>query len=97
MRLDETYIEQLQCRGIAIIPEELKQILLDRLGQDDEQYEYTEQDLYEQARTIIQRYHTPKGRLELLYRVDHLEMQLESVRNRIWRELLDLGEIDETF
>lgn len=59
MKLDVFYIEQLQSMGTAVIPEELKQIILDRLGQEDEQYAYMEQDLYEQARTIIQRYHTP--------------------------------------
>jgi hypothetical protein len=97
MKVDKAYIEQVRSMGNIEIPEELEQMLIERLGQEDEQYEYTEQDLYEQARKIIQRYHTPEGRLELRYHVDQLEMQLEFERNRIWRELLDLGEIDETF
>lgn len=41
MKLDDFYIEQVQSMGTAVIPEELTQMLLDRLGKEDEQYEYT--------------------------------------------------------
>jgi len=69
------------------IPQELAEILINRLGEAPEPYEYTEQDLWEQARKIIARYSTPKGRLELIYGVDKLEKQLAVLNSQIRKEL----------
>lgn len=81
MIVDSKYVEELR-RNRIDIPQELEDILLDRLGDEPESYSYSEQDLYEQARKIVQRYSTPKGRLELLYGADIWENKLE-------KELLD--------
>lgn len=64
MVIDSRYIEKLR-QNTTVISQELEDLLIDRLGEEPEPYTYTEQDLYEQARKIIQRYNSPKGRLEL--------------------------------
>ena len=92
MVVNSTYIQRLRTQGRYHISQELEEILLDRLGTEPEPYEYTEQDLAEQARKIINRYETPKGRLELLYRVDELQMKLESLQNR---NAMEVNEAEE--
>jgi len=96
MVIDSGYIQELR-RNAMEIPEELAEILIDRLGAEPEPYTFTEQDLWEQARKLIMRYGTPKGRLELAYGVDQLEHQLESLHSQIWRELTRDEEDSDSF
>lgn len=86
MIVDKKYIKQLRKYNSRITPE-LESILIDRLGEDPEPYQYSEQDLMEQTRKIISRYRTPVGRLELLYGLDILEAQLAAVRLKIMNEV----------
>jgi hypothetical protein len=79
------------------IPAELAEILIDRLGEEPESYAYSEQDLWEQARKLITRYDTPKGRLELMYGVDKLERELDALRSQIWEKLAQYKEDAEGF
>ena len=86
MVIDKSYIDTLN-RTTKRISQELADILLDRLGQEPKPYSYTEQDLREQSRKIIDRYQTSKGRLELVYGIDKLEIQLEMLQSQIQHEL----------
>jgi hypothetical protein len=96
MVIDSGYIQELR-RNAMEIPEELAEILIDRLGEEPEPYTFTEQDLWEQARKLIMRYGTPKGQLELVYGVDQLENQIESLHSQILRELSRDGEESDSF
>lgn len=87
MIVDSKYLGKMR-QNMQKIPEELENILIDRLGEEPEPYTYSEQDLYEQTRKIIKLYDSsPKGRLELIYGVDKLERQLEILQSKIWHEL----------
>jgi len=91
MVVDKKYIKELRRNRIEISIE-LEEILIDRLGEEPEPYSFSEQDRYEQSRSIIERYRTPKGRLELLYGVDKLEGQLKYMYSRIQWELREKEE-----
>ena len=87
MILTKSYIRHLRTEGRLTIPQELEEILLDRLGVEPAPYSYSEQDLAEQTRKLINRYETARGRLELLYRVDQLREELQALDDQISREL----------
>ena len=93
MVVDIRYVEKLRQNRIEV-SQELEDILIDRLGKEPEPYTFSEQDLYEQARKIIERYRVPKGRLELLYAIDKLEDRLEIIHSQIQ---LELGSNEEDF
>jgi len=60
------------------IPLELETIPLDRLGEEPELYEYSEQDLWEQSRKLINCYQTTQGRLEVSGGLDNFETELKA-------------------
>ena len=92
MVIDGSYIDGLRRNRIEI-PEELEEILIDRLGEEPTPYTYSEHDITEQSRKLIQKYWTPQGRLELKYGVDKLQNRLEMLQSQIQRELSD-GVVD---
>jgi hypothetical protein len=89
MIVDKIYVQNLRNDGRHGIPVELEEILINRFGEEPSPYTYSEQDLYEQIRKVINRYETPRGRLEILYGVDLLENQLNSLNLQITSELMD--------
>lgn len=91
MIVDNKYIEKLRRNRIEV-SQELEDILIDRMGEEPEPYTFSEQDLHEQTRKILQRYSTPRGRLELLYGVDKLENRLEILNSQITYELREKEE-----
>ena len=97
MIVDAHYIQQLRESALLHIPKELEEILIDRLGKEPEPYEFSEQDCAEQTRKIINRFRTPKGRLELLHKVDILEAALESIQGKIWLEMNRFKEEENDF
>jgi hypothetical protein len=97
MVVTKGYIQRLRVNARLSISPELEQILIDRLGEEPEPYMYSEQDIHEQTRKIINRYQTPRGRLELLYELDKLEGKLEALHSVIARELLSGRETDDDF
>ena len=90
MIVDNKYVQRLRTSGGCDIPLELEEILIQRFGEEPYPHTYTEQDLYEQTRKVINRYTTERGRLEILYGVDILENTLESLKIQIASELIDL-------
>lgn len=91
MVVDKMYIEKLKksCSHDGVkFTSELEQLIYDRQGTEPEPYQYTEQDLHEQARKLVMRYQTPKGRLELLHGLDQLEEEIQSIENSIANQLL---------
>ena len=54
-------IEDLRIHGRKKINSELEALILEQLGSDPYPYAYSEQDIYEQMRKIIQNYHETHG------------------------------------
>lgn len=92
MIVDKKYVQKLRTSGRRDIPVELEEILIERFGEEPYPETYTEQDLYEQTRKVINRYATSEGRLEVVYGVDLLEKKLEWLKSKIKRELIDSKE-----
>ncbi len=65
MIVDRLYINRLRRNRIEV-SEELEKILINKLGTEPEPYEFSEQDLYEQVRMIIQEFRSSEGRLNLI-------------------------------
>ena len=97
MIVDKKYVQKLRTSGRRDIPVELEEILIQRFGEEPYPETYTEQDLYEQTRKVINRYASAKGRLEIIYGVDLLENTLECLNFQITRELIDSGEYSSDF
>lgn len=53
MTITRTQIEQMRRHGRLRIDAELEQLILDEFGVEPHPYEYTEQDLHEQIRKLI--------------------------------------------
>jgi hypothetical protein len=60
MVLTKKHIQKMRLYGLVSISKELEQILRERLGTEPEPYEYSEQDIAEQSRKIIQEYQRKK-------------------------------------
>jgi len=54
-------IQDLRIHGRKKINSELEALILDQLGSEPYPYTYSEQDIYEQMRKIIQNYHETHG------------------------------------
>ena len=54
--LTKKNIARLRSHSKYIIPQELEDLLLEKFGQDPKPYVYTEQDIYEQSRKILEQY-----------------------------------------
>ena len=59
MIMTHKYIDQLENYHRKLFPDELKQLLLEQLGEEPEYYERSEQDIHEQSRHIIYHYFNP--------------------------------------
>ena len=56
MTITRTQIEQMRRHGRLRIDAELEQLILDEFGVDPHPYEYSDQDLHEQMRKLINEY-----------------------------------------
>ncbi len=92
MIVDRKYVQSIRTHGQKDIPAEIEAILIKRFGKEPYPHTYSEQDLYEQTRKVINRYSTPRGRLEVIDGVDLLENELERLNGNTTGELLDAGE-----
>lgn len=67
---------------------ELVKILLERLDKEaEDRFPIREVDLWPETYKIVEQYQNPKGRLELLWKVDELEEQLHFIRQEIESQL----------
>ncbi len=90
MVVDKAYMKELRkcySHGEVKFTLELEQLIYDRLGTEPEPYHYTEQDLHEQARKLVMKYQTLKGRLELLHGFDRFEKKIQHTENGMANQL----------
>jgi len=70
---------------------ELVKILLDRLDEEEDEHLIPTMrriDLWEETYEIIEKYQSPRGRLELLYKLDKLEEQICFIKQAIEQDLI---------
>lgn len=73
MTADKEYIEYLRKRYKMTIPEDLEAYLLEEYSEEPFPYEYTEQDLYEQIRKLVKKYH--EGLLDVTLKGPELRLK----------------------
>jgi len=81
MVLTKDIIQSMRQLGRQNIPRDVEDILLERLGNEPLPYTYTEQDIAEQSRKIIQQFHSPGGKLSPLRQLNLCEKTKKGKEN----------------
>ena len=94
MTADKAFIEHLRRLCQMNIPEELEAFLLEEFGEEPFPYEYSEQDLHEQMRKLIMKYHNGQLDISLRGHENLLKQRHEELKDEYLDALSRIGSLE---